>query len=227
MRQDMTGKKFGRLLVLGEGPRVHKSPDTFWHCRCECGQSTITAGGRLRAGTAKSCGCIHGVALDDPVTHEQLLALLRYDEVSGLFYYRRDGKFSKTGAVTGSIDRASRRVVIVLGGVEYYAHILAYFYVHGQWPAGQVDHVDRDATNNRFSNLRLATHAQNVVNSKLRTNNTTGYRGVSRSGRRFKVMVANKYLGLFDTAEEAACVYDRRVRELYGEFAQTNFGGAA
>jgi HNH endonuclease len=226
MRQDMTGKKFGRLLVLGEGPRVHKSPDTFWHCQCECGQSTITAGGRLRSGTTKSCGCIHGVPLDDPVKHEQLLTLLSYDKETGAFTYRRDAKKSKIGGRADRFDKNSGRRIVTLGCIEYYAHVLAYFYVYGEWPAKQVDHADRDPTNNKFDNLRLATHSQNVVNSKLRKNNTTGYRGVSRYRYQYKVMVADVYYGLFSTAEEAATVYDKKAVELFGEFARTNFEAA-
>ncbi|GHT52920.1 hypothetical protein FACS1894106_2710 [Spirochaetia bacterium] len=52
---DLTGKRFGRLLVLQEG---HKNTsDRYWYCRCDCGVEKFIGGHLLRRGTAVSCGC--------------------------------------------------------------------------------------------------------------------------------------------------------------------------
>lgn len=53
---DLTGQRFGRLVVLEEAGRRNRHP--VWRCRCDCGGEHITAGVSLRAGLTKSCGCL-------------------------------------------------------------------------------------------------------------------------------------------------------------------------
>lgn len=91
------------------------------------------------------------------------------------------------------------------------------------------DHIDRDKENNHRSNLREATHSQNRVNSKKRSDNTSGYRGVfldKRTGRwptQIQFKGKQIYLGVFNDKKDAARVYDKAALEYYGEFAQLNF----
>jgi hypothetical protein len=98
------------------------------------------------------------------------------------------------------------------------------------WPL--VDHIDGDGLNNRRSNLRPATHIQNLQNQRRRSNNTSGHKGVSWDAPRGKWLAriqvdgARRYLGIFDTAEAAALAYDAAAREYYGEFAALNFPAA-
>lgn len=98
-------------------------------------------------------------------------------------------------------------------------------------PNLEVDHIDGDGLNNRRDNLRLATHSQNRQNSKLQSNNTSGYKGVDwykRDGKwRAKIMVGGrrKTLGVFNTKEEAAAAYDAAAIKHFGEFARLNGDG--
>lgn len=91
----------------------------------------------------------------------------------------------------------------------------------------QVDHINGNKLDNRRSNLRLATASQNRANKGKIVNNTSGYKGVSLSGKKWAADIAmNKVkvrLGRFDTPEEAAKAYDQAARELHGEFARPNF----
>jgi hypothetical protein len=93
-----------------------------------------------------------------------------------------------------------------------------------------VDHIKGDGLDNRMSNLRLVTTAQNRDKYK---NNTTGYKGVSqqRGRRKFRaqIYVYGKaiYLGWYDTPREAALAYDRAVRKYHGVFGCTNFEGGS
>jgi hypothetical protein len=93
----------------------------------------------------------------------------------------------------------------------------------------QVDHANRNGLDNRRTNLRVATLQQNNHNASKRKDNTSGFKGVSHAGdpRSFRAMIGfngkQEWLGRYATAEEAAHVYDARARELFGEFAATNF----
>lgn len=56
---DLTGRAFGRLTVLRRGDAPANDRTAWWFCRCSCGASVTTAGGRLRLGQTQSCGCLH------------------------------------------------------------------------------------------------------------------------------------------------------------------------
>lgn len=62
---DLTGKRFGRLEVIGrtEAARGEKPK---WHCRCDCGATCIVLGSGLKKGTS-SCGCLHAAREPAPV----------------------------------------------------------------------------------------------------------------------------------------------------------------
>lgn len=91
-----------------------------------------------------------------------------------------------------------------------------------------VDHVNRNRLDNRRSNLRFCTRAQNVVNAKKPVTNTSGFKGVTwdKAKRRWKAQVyhcgKNVFIGNFGSKHEAAAAYDRTVTMLHGEYATTN-----
>lgn len=97
-----------------------------------------------------------------------------------------------------------------------------------------VDHIDGNGLNNRRFNLRLCNQTQNLGNSKIPITNRTGYKGVystenSQKPRTYpfmsKIQFKKKHIhiGYYMTAEEAARAYDKKAKELFGEFARTNF----
>lgn len=98
-------------------------------------------------------------------------------------------------------------------------------------PGVLVDHRNRDRLDNRRSNLRPATVAQNSANKSRYSNNTSGYKGVTESesgGKprwvaRAGIHGKRVYLGFFKSAEEAARAYDKAMLDAYGEFAALNF----
>lgn len=89
--------------------------------------------------------------------------------------------------------------------------------------AMQVDHISRDTLDNRRSNLRLATHSQNLFNIPPRNR----LKGITRVGAKWKAQIGfqgkHLHLGYFHTDAEAAREYDRVAADLFGEFAFLNF----
>lgn len=89
-----------------------------------------------------------------------------------------------------------------------------------------VDHKNHNGLDNRRSNLRRATQSQNNANQGLRRNNTSGAKGVSwdKVNRKWLVQIRKNYrrctIGRFDSIEEAAKAYNRKAKELFGEFAK-------
>jgi HNH endonuclease len=121
----------------------------------------------------------------------------------------------------GKFYAASTRLKRIYGSVLLHRAII-------NAPKGMcVDHINGNTLDNRRSNLRLATHKQNMQNRK-KHNCKNPYKGVyeKRSGRYTAMIFDNsklKNLGVFETAEEAAKVYDARAAILHGEFARLNF----
>lgn len=92
-----------------------------------------------------------------------------------------------------------------------------------------VDHIDGNGLNNQRNNLRLCTQAENVRNQSLKLVNTSGYKGVhwQKNMNKWVARITFNYkkihLGYFDTPLEASRAYDEKAKELFGEFAKTNF----
>jgi hypothetical protein len=94
----------------------------------------------------------------------------------------------------------------------------------------EVDHVNGDGLDNRRSNLRVCTHAENARNQSSRTRmSTSRFRGVvwAKDRRKWRAMIGDNgrtvHLGNFTDEIEAAQAYDRAAREMYGAFARLNF----
>jgi hypothetical protein len=97
----------------------------------------------------------------------------------------------------------------------------------GRWPTCQVDHINRNPSDNRWSNLREAGRSENNFN-RIRYPNS-GFKGVYPSGKKWIARIClkgGKYVtvGTFNTAEEAALARDNRLKIYHGEFANLTFG---
>lgn len=155
--------------------------------------------------------------------------MLTQDLLNELFSYDPEtGAFERKVPTHGNHKGPPKSYPSVLiNGSSHSIHRLIWLMVYGELPQAMfIDHIDGDRTNNRLSNLRLSTRAQNVLNRAISKNNTTGFKGVRPSCGRFRADIQvngkRRYLGHFDTAREAALVYDQNAAILHGEFARTN-----
>lgn len=156
---------------------------------------------------------------------EFVKSALTYNPLTGVFLWRHradmsvqwNGRFA--GKEAGCIGAAGYRLICLSFPKKrlYRAHQLAWLFVYGEWP--------RD--DNRIHNLRTASHTQNGGNSRKPITNNSGFKGVSRSGRKSKPWAAHikyyqksRFLGRYKTREEAHAAYIAKAKELFGEFAR-------
>jgi len=152
-----------------------------------------------------------------------LKTLLAYSPDTGLFtWVSSKSKKPIIGAIAGT-RHPHGYIRINIQGRMYYAHRLAWMYVHGKFPSHEIDHIDRDPSNNKIANLRLATHAQNSRNTPKRRTNTSGFKGVTRHQKRWKATIQHDgeqiHIGVFDSAKEAYAAYLGATKIYHREFS--------
>jgi len=163
---------------------------------------------------------------NDIITAERLREVLSYDPATGEFIWLvRPSKRYMLGSKAGAFRRGYWGIAI--NGRAYLAHRLAWLHVTGEWPPEQIDHIDMDRSNNRYSNLRLATRSQNYMNRRAYSNNSLGIKGVclSKGGKKYR---ANIYyrgkqicLGYYHTVKEAAEAHRLGAIKYHGEYARS------
>jgi hypothetical protein len=146
------------------------------------------------------------------LTQDRLRELLLYDAETGIFTRRIKTGRVLVGDVAGSLHQKGYREIKV-DYKHYFAHRLAWFYVHGVWPKDQIDHINGVKDDNRICNLREATNAENNQNQrKASRNSRSGLLGVCTSNnRKPRAMIRfngkRLYIGTFDTPELAHAAY--------------------
>ena len=151
----------------------------------------------------------HIVPQRPELTAEYLRSILSYDPATGIFTWKvRTANQVKVGDVAGCPDGRGYLQIRVQSR-KYLAHRLAWLYVYGEWPKGQIDHINRIRTDNRIANLREVSHKQNQQNRSKSSHNTSGHPGVHWNKRDSKWQAQIRHnrkhfhLGLFKSLEEA------------------------
>jgi hypothetical protein len=163
------------------------------------------------------------------LTAEQARTIWSYDPETGLLTWKIDpGRRRKPGDVAGWVQKGPKgdRLKVAYNNTDYMAHRVVWLIVTGEWPTHEVDHINEDATDNRWINLRAATSSQNLRNRGPQRNNTTGYKGVTYDKKRDCYIAGVKLngyrhnLGTFRTPEDAYAAYCAKADELHGEFVK-------
>lgn len=163
----------------------------------------------------------------NPPHPSELRNMLRYDQGLGKLYWRARSVEHFTDGKRFVADQHMRRWNTIFAGKEAFrtlhkdgylmgkvryqlllAHRVIWAVAYGEWPSDEIDHIDGDRANNLLSNLRIASRNDNMRNTGLRSNNRSGYPGVSlgKSGK-WSVSIRHAkrryYLGLFPNFDDA------------------------
>lgn len=148
--------------------------------------------------------------------------LISYSPDTGEFTWVNPLRSFEKGKVAGTVALKGRYIMIKVSSIGFLGHILAWLYMTGEFPDGELDHEDGNGLNNKWLNIRPATRAKNCQN-RLSKTNRHGFQGVlSRKDRYFGRVRMNKknhFTGCYDSPEQAAEAVSELRKKLHAEFA--------
>lgn len=163
------------------------------------------------------------------LTAERVREVLNYDPETGVFTWIKNTTLRNLiGKTAGCKDLRSghKRIIIRIDSELHMAHRLAWLYMTDEWPPSLVDHINGNGLDNRWANLRLASVAQNMANSKARVDNKSGIKGVQQQKNKSSTWMAritvnrkNIYIGTYATKQEAHQAYLAAAKKYHGDFA--------
>ena len=157
------------------------------------------------------------------LTQEKLKSLLTYVPETGQFFWNESGKGREESLIAGTL-LATGYTHIMIEGERYVAHRLAWLYMTGFFPKEELDHIDRNKSNDAWVNLREATRSQNAMNQRTRTDNTSGHKGIcwDKQKNKWKVQISTKGVSRiqkhFVDFDEAVAFYESTASVLFGQF---------
>lgn len=155
------------------------------------------------------------------INQSELKEALDYNPSSGVFTAKTSGGGRIAGSVAGG-KSTDGYTSISVNGIRYRAARLAWLWMTGEHPSGDVDHIDGNRRNDAWNNLRAATRRQNMANTKAKS----GLKGAcwvpSKAKWKAQIRIGgkNKHIGYFETAELANDAYREAAIEAHGEFAR-------
>lgn len=162
------------------------------------------------------------------LTPAELRQIFRYDPDTGVLTWAvKISDKTMVGAPAGTYSHGY--LVVAVRKVMYRVHRVAWAMVYGAWPdeTADIDHINGNRADNRICNLRIATRAENIRNSRTRSNNKSGHKGVSWDKAKQAWMARIKatngrivHLGYFAAKHEAADAYRRAAPREHGAFAR-------
>jgi hypothetical protein len=153
------------------------------------------------------------------LTVEEARTRLEYDASTGKLIWKKCRDSNRIGMEAKSLDAAGY-VQVNIAGTVVKGHRLAWLLHYGEWPAGDIDHINGVRNDNRIENLRVVSGAVNTQNKrKALPRSKTGVLGVVKVGQRYQANIHHdrkkRYLGTYDTPEQAHQVYVEAKRRLH------------
>ena len=149
---------------------------------------------------------------------------LGYCGESGEFFWLKRKPGRRLSGKVGFIIKKTGYHSIEVFGKGYLSHRFAWAIHYGEWPKGEIDHINGDKADNKIQNLRCVSRSGNVQNVPKRYGGSSKYKGVSWHKRikkwqaRIRSNNIEKHLGYFDEEEKAYEVYVMYVKKYHGKY---------
>ena len=241
---DLTGQKFGRLIVIGKANEKDKHGKILWYVVCDCSPDNKpfkVLGNSLRDGNTQSCGCLQKEAVrvsglnkkcynTYDLTGEYGIGYcsnLNADGTNEFYFDKEDYSkiknycwcFNKQGHVISRVPSSQNKIIK-----------MSRLIMDADIPKVKVDHIKHKRYDNRKSQLRIATNQQNGMNQQIKNTNTSGIPGVYWDSDRSKWTARITYhyktifLGRFDEDKFDDAVKARKEAEekYFGEWSYDN-----
>lgn len=229
---NLIGKKFGNLLVIGcedeiENIRCH----SYFICECQCKNKTVikVKGFKLLGGHKDNCGC--------QTKEKQRNAKRKFNK----YIIKKDvcigftNKGEKFYLDSEDFEKIKKYCWVKHSGYietrtpdSNYSLKMHRFLMNATKTNQIIDHISRDTTDNRKSNLRIVTVRENSFNAGERINSTSGIRGISwrSDNKKWRVRIGIDYkeisVGNFEKLEDAIVARISAEKKYYGEYARTD-----
>ena len=235
-RIDMTGETYGWLKVLGPSDIKTSSGELKWKCECRCGNITFVTRKNLKNGSTVSCGCFHKQQLAE----RQKRGHQNSYDLTGEFGKGYTSKGEEFWFDLEDYDKIKGRTwvfnsqgYLISSSLRSEPHKTYLFHRMVMEPLEEKDYVDhKDCLgpnalkyDNRKCNLRVCTNSQNAMNVGTKKNNKSGVTGVWQDKRtglwcaQIKVNGVSKWLGRYETIEEASEARREGEKKYFGEYA--------
>lgn len=225
---DVTGRRYGSLIVLRESEKRNRNKNVQWVCQCDCGNEIIVEGYNLRSGHTTSCGCFqklrtseathktnkyqigeeYGVGFTSNTGQQFIFDTEDFDLIKDYSWFENDEGYI-VSTTKGKTTRMHRLIMNATDGE-------------------MIDHINNNRKDNRKLNLRLIDKQKNSINRGCNKNSTTGVKGVSKYRDRFIARIGKDgktiYIGSFNTIDEAKEARHNMEVELFGEYAYNEPG---
>lgn len=164
-----------------------------------------------------------------PLDQGYIKSILEYDPLTGDFYWKKRNdvpvEWNTRWADKKAGSIALGYIIITINYVDYRAHVLAWVYMGNEWPKHDIDHKDMNRSNNAYDNLRVATRSQNKFNTRIRPDNTSGYKGIDfHKNKYWRVRIMTDglttTLGYFLNIQDAVKARNAELAKYHGEFAR-------
>lgn len=224
---DLTGQRFGKLVVCERAKNKKQDGRAWWTCLCDCGNKKEIKGHDLISGRIKSCGCLRREATSE-FNRKTKKKVNRYDLTNGYgigfssndgtqFYfdledYEKIRNFcwyaDTNGYISSRKDGERVQMHWIIMGRKY------------------IDHINGRVYDNRKENLRPYDNWENNINRKKHKNNTSGYTGVrlTKYKENYKWQAYIQYkntfmsLGVYKDIKEAVAARREAEQKYFGEW---------
>lgn len=181
-KKDLVGQKFNRWTVIEQAEDYIESSGKHrvnWKCICDCGTIRNVIEKNLKNGTSKSCGCLRKEKVSNIGKQNKKYNTYDLSGEYGIGYTSKGEEFwfdkEDFDLIKDYCWFINSGYVMSRGNNNKFIKFHRLLYPNAE----TVDHIRHRTFDNRRSELRVATKSQNQMNTIIRTDNTSGYKGVS------------------------------------------------